>query len=77
MADLANEIQAFTYNNMRESYWTATFKATREMAQIVFDVAMEEIEKIKDVEGIVPSIVFQAITTDVTARFARNGGNCL
>jgi FAD/FMN-containing dehydrogenase len=77
MADLAKEIQASCYNGMRESYWTATFKATREMAQIIFDVSMEEMKKIEDVEGIVPAIVFQAITTDVVARFARNGGNCL
>lgn len=38
---------------------------------------MDEMESIKDADGIVASIVFQLITTDVTSRFSKNGGNPL
>lgn len=77
MAELAEEIQKTNPNGLRESYWTATFKATREMAQILLDVYLEEVEKIKHVEGTVPALIYQAVTTDMIARFSRNGGNCL
>ena len=46
------------------------------MADLVA-IYMEEVESVKDAAGIVPSIVFQLITTDMTQHFSRNGGNPL
>lgn len=40
-------------------------------------IYMDEIEPLKNVTGIVPSLVFQPITTDMTSHFAKNGGNAL
>lgn len=40
-------------------------------------IYMEEVEKIKDAPGVVPSAIFQPITTDMTAHFSKNGGNAL
>lgn len=40
-------------------------------------IYQEEVTAIKDVAGIVPSAVFQLITTDMTKHFSRNGGNPL
>jgi hypothetical protein len=40
-------------------------------------IYMEEVEPIKNVTGIVPSIIFQLITTDMTTHFSKNGGNPL
>ena len=77
MADLAMEMQQNCWNGFRESYWTATFRATREVEQEIFDIFIEEMEPIKQLEGILPALVFQAMTTDMVARFAKNGGNCL
>jgi hypothetical protein len=77
MTDLAKEIQQTCLNGFRETYWTATFQATREMAQVLFDIAMEEMKKLEDVEAVVPAMVFQALTTDVISKFSKNGGNCL
>lgn len=37
----------------------------------------EEVEKVKDAPGIVPSAVFQPITTSMTKHFSKNGGNPL
>lgn len=40
-------------------------------------IYMEEIDTIKNVTGIGPSIIFQLITTDMTDHFSKNGGNAL
>lgn len=40
-------------------------------------IYMEEVGPIKNVTGIVPSIIFQLITTDMTDNFSKNGGNPL
>lgn len=40
-------------------------------------IYMDEIDQVKDAAGIVPSIVFQLITTDMTTHFQKNGGNPL
>lgn len=40
-------------------------------------IYMEEIDLIKNVTGIGPSIIFQLITTDMTDNFSKNGGNPL
>ncbi|KAM0517039.1 hypothetical protein ACHAPE_005151 [Trichoderma viride] len=38
---------------------------------------MDEIDAVKNVTGIGPSIIFQLITTDMTDHFSKNGGNPL
>lgn len=40
-------------------------------------IYMDEIEPLKTVAGIVPSLVFQPITTDMILHFSKNGGNAL
>jgi hypothetical protein len=40
-------------------------------------IYMEEIEPIKNVTGVGPSLIFQLITTDMTQYFSKNGGNAL
>ena len=37
----------------------------------------DEVEKIKDAPGIVPSAVFQLISPEMASHFAKNGGNPL
>lgn len=64
-------------NGLRQSYWTATFGVSREMLQISLDIFNEEIETIKKIDGMLPALIFQPITTDVISRFSKNGGNCL
>ena len=41
------------------------------------NIFMAEIDPIKDAAGIVPAIVYQPITTDMTSHFSKNGGNAL
>lgn len=40
-------------------------------------IYMDEVNKIKDAAGLVPSAVFQPIPTEMTAKFSKNGGNPL
>jgi hypothetical protein len=40
-------------------------------------IYMDEVNPIKGVAGIVPSLVFQPITTDMISHFTKNGGNAL
>ena len=40
-------------------------------------IFQDEVEGIKDAPGIVPSFVFQLITTDQTVHFSKRGGNPL
>lgn len=41
------------------------------------DIYMEQVEKIKDAKGIVPSLIFQPISTAMSSHFTKNGGNAL
>ena len=40
-------------------------------------IYMDEVEPLKAVAGIVPSLVFQPITSDMISHFSKNGGNAL
>lgn len=40
-------------------------------------IYMDEIESVKGVAGVLPSLVFQPITTDMISHFSKNGGNAL
>ena len=40
-------------------------------------IYQDEVGPIKDAPGVVPSAVFQLITTDMTSHFSKNGGNPL
>lgn len=60
-----------------KTYWTFTFKNSAELMDEIVAIYMEEVEKVKDAPGIVPSAVFQPITTGITKHFAKNGGNAL
>jgi hypothetical protein len=40
-------------------------------------IYMDEIEPVKTAAGILPSLIFQPITTDMISHFSKNGGNAL
>jgi hypothetical protein len=43
----------------------------------ILDIFIEEVEPIKGVKDVIPSIVFQPINRDEIRLFSKNGGNCL
>ncbi|KAJ6786099.1 hypothetical protein PWT90_05987 [Aphanocladium album] len=80
VVDLPSLTQEFNATNpygFRKTYWTYTFKNSAMLMDEIVAIYMEEVDKVKDAPGIVPSAVFQPITTSMTKHFAKNGGNPL
>lgn len=46
------------------------------MADIT-EIYMEEVVNIKHVTGVLPSLVYQPISTEMMSHFSKNGGNAL
>ena len=61
----------------RQTFWTYTFKNNAAFIAQSAQIFTQEIEKIKDANGINPSIAYQPITTEMMAQFSKNGGNPL
>ncbi|OAQ99364.1 hypothetical protein LLEC1_01072 [Akanthomyces lecanii] len=80
VVDLPSLTQEFNATNpygFRKTYWTFTFKNSAAVMDDIVAIYTEEVEKVKDAPGIVPSAVFQPITTSMTKHFSKNGGNPL
>ncbi|KAM0449678.1 hypothetical protein ACHAO4_007343 [Trichoderma viride] len=80
ITDLSNLTVEFNNSNpggFRQTYWTFTVQNNAALMADMVAIYMEEIEPIKSVAGIGPSIIFQLITTDMTDQFSKNGGNPL
>jgi hypothetical protein len=61
----------------RQTYWTLTTQNSATLIADIVEIFMQEVSKIQDAEGVLPSISFQPIGTDMTSHFSKNGGNAL
>ncbi|KAF8855560.1 FAD-binding domain-containing protein [Acephala macrosclerotiorum] len=61
----------------RQTYWTLTTKNSATLLSDIVSIFMEETNNIKNVSDILPSCVFQPITTALISHFSKNGGNAL
>ncbi|KOS16605.1 Bifunctional solanapyrone synthase [Escovopsis weberi] len=61
----------------RQTFWTLTVQNDATLMSDIIDIYMQQVATVADANGLVPSISFQAITTDMTTHFAVNGGNAL
>lgn len=77
LTGLTQEFNASNPGGFRETYWTATVKNSATLMAEIIQIYMEEVATIKKVSGILPALVFQPITTDMTSHFSKNGGNAL
>ncbi|KAM3534913.1 hypothetical protein MY4038_001814 [Beauveria bassiana] len=80
VVDLPSLTQEFNASNpygFRKTYWTFTFKNSAALMDDIVAIYIEEVDKVKDAPGIVPSTIFQPITTSMTKHFSKNGGNPL
>ncbi|KAF7197662.1 FAD-dependent monooxygenase CTB5 [Pseudocercospora fuligena] len=77
LTDISKELNQSNPNGLRETCWSHNFILTKEVMSKCLDIFEEELESVKDVEGIVPVMLFQPFTTAVIKHFARNGGNAL
>ena len=61
----------------RQTYWALMVKNSPTLMADITAIYMDEVSRIANVSGVVPSCVFQPITTDMTSYFSKNGGNAL
>ncbi|KAJ5525113.1 hypothetical protein N7494_011763 [Penicillium frequentans] len=76
-ANLTIEFNNTNPGGFRQTYWTLMVGNNADLMADMVAIYMEEIEPLKTVAGIVPSLVFQPITTDMISHFSKNGGNAL
>ncbi|KAJ5655255.1 hypothetical protein N7507_007205 [Penicillium longicatenatum] len=76
-ANLTIEFNNTNPGGFRQTYWTLTVGNNAKLMADMVAIYMDEIEPLKTVAGIVPSLVFQPITTDMILHFSKNGGNAL
>ncbi|KAL3419257.1 FAD binding domain-containing protein [Phlyctema vagabunda] len=77
LPDLTVELNNSNPGGFRESYWTLMVKNGAALMTDLVEIFMEETDAIKDASGILPSYVFQPISTAMTSQFSKNGGNAL
>lgn len=77
LTNLTLEFEAENPFGYRETYFTATFKPSPELSQQILSIYMDEVAAIKDAAGVLPSVVYQPITTDIISHFGKNAGNAL
>ncbi|KAK2599014.1 hypothetical protein QQS21_005548 [Conoideocrella luteorostrata] len=77
LAGLTLEFNNTNPSGFRKTYWTLTVGNDATLMSELVAIYKDEVEKIKDAPGILPSIIFQPISTDMTKHFSKNGGNPL
>ncbi|KAJ5537046.1 hypothetical protein N7513_010232 [Penicillium frequentans] len=76
-ANLTIEFNNTNPGGFRQTYWTLMVGNNADLMADMVAIYMDEIEPLKTVVGIVPSLVFQPISTDMISHFSKNGGNAL
>lgn len=61
----------------RQTYWALMVKNSPTLMAEITKIYMDEVSTIKAVEGVLPSLIYQPITTAMTSHFSKNGGNAL
>lgn len=77
LANLTNEFAVSNPDDLRETYWVATYKLTNDMTTFVKDVFYNEIPSIANAAGLVPAATLQVITVPQLEAMQKNGGNPL
>lgn len=61
----------------RQTYWTATYRLNRDLADFVQQVFIEETSYLGDRDGLEARCIMQIITTDMLHQMSKNGANAL
>ncbi|KAK9436350.1 FAD binding domain-containing protein [Metarhizium brunneum] len=77
LTGLTLEFNSSNPGGFRQTYWTLTTGNDAGLMSEMVAIYQDEVEKIKDAPGIVPSVIFQPISTDMTKLMSKNGGNPL
>lgn len=77
LSDLTQQFSESNPNGLRQTYWTATYKLDKALVTSIKDIFFEELDAIRDVNGIVPALTLQVITKGQLNAMTKNGGNPL
>ncbi|KAH8879237.1 FAD binding domain protein [Thozetella sp. PMI_491] len=77
LPEITLEFNASNPGGLRETYWTATFKADPMLLSFIVNEFEQDFAPLVNVSGIVPSCVLQIITTDELSHMSKRGGNAL
>lgn len=61
----------------RQTYWALMTQNSLPLLNEMTEIYIEEVDKIKNVTGVVPALIIQPVTTSVISHFSKNGGNAL
>jgi len=81
LVNLTDELNETTPPGYRNRYTTGTYKNNATLQNMIVDhfvTVFNNVEpKISNTTGLAPVVAFQPITKDISAQFAKNGGNAL
>ncbi|OKL58043.1 hypothetical protein UA08_06829 [Talaromyces atroroseus] len=77
LSEVTDMFQESNPDGLRESYWTATFRLSKDMIAFLVDTFEEEAIRAANATGYIPALVLQIISTDMTTQMQKNGGNAL
>lgn len=77
LTNLTIELNASNPGGFRETYWTFMTRNDAKLMAGIQSIFESEVQNIKNVTGILPAVTFQPISTAMTSKFAKNGGNAL
>ncbi|OBT75586.1 hypothetical protein VF21_05877 [Pseudogymnoascus sp. 05NY08] len=77
LSELTVELNNSNPGGFRQSYWTLTTGNSPTLMADIIAIYQEETNAVKDAEGLVSSLIFQPMGTNLAPLFARNGGNAL
>lgn len=76
-SDITIEIGAQSPHGMRNIYATFSHRPSIDFATKLLELYEEHVTPIKNVEGILPALVMQPLSTNAISLMSRNGGNAL
>ncbi|KAG6059644.1 hypothetical protein E4U32_003908 [Claviceps aff. humidiphila group G2b] len=74
---LTNELSALTPNGFRQSSWTLTVHNSAALMAEIVSIYQDEVEKVADTNGLMATVGFQPLSTEMTKHFTKDGGNAL
>jgi hypothetical protein len=77
MSAMTDDIVLLNPYGMRTIYKTITYRSSPEVDKQIIAAYVEELEKVKKLEGIVPCVVFHPTPPGHTKHMSKNGGNPL
>lgn len=61
----------------RQSSWTLTVRNSAALMAEIVSINQDEVDKVADTKGLMATVGFQPLSTEMTKHFTKDGGNAL